>query len=228
MNDIFKLRRTAIILIVSLTVSSLLFFILHQKTITHYNYPVQSNRNAFESLKELRIFTPHDNEYKRDFFGNGWGEIGGCDTRNVILFRDLKNVNTNGECEITSGTLEDPYTGNYIEFIRGKNTSSKVQIDHVVALSDAWIKGADKMDQSTRVSFANDPLELLAVSGEANLEKSNSDASMWLPPNISYRCEYIARQIAIKIKYGIGVSIKEKSSMQNVLTGCKEQKLPND
>jgi hypothetical protein len=111
--------------------------------------------------------------------------------------------------------------------MRGKNTSSSVQIDHVVALSDAWKKGAYKMSQSYRETFANDPLELLAVDGPENIKKSDSDASDWLPKNISYRCEYVSRQIAVKFKYNLWISYREAQTIKNVLNKCPEQRLPS-
>ena len=230
MADIYKNRRTALILIVT----GLLFFVLlllrNQDSAPKQNTPKTTEivgLNAIESLDKLDIRekTRHQ-DYKREYFGDGWGEINGCDTRNVILFRDLKNIETDGRCTVLTGELFDPYTSTKIRFKRGKDSSKEVQIDHVVALSDAWLKGADNLSKELRVKFANDPLELLAVSGSSNQKKSGSDASEWLPENVHFRCEYIARQIAIKIKYNLFVSSKEKYTMSSVLNNCKEQKLP--
>lgn len=120
--------------------------------------------------------------YARDQFGKGWKDTdhNGCDTRNDILRRDLVSIvaETRGRgCKILSGILNDPYTGKLIEFKRGNDTSSAVQIDHVVALSDAWQKGARGIGESKRLEFANDPENLLAVDGPANQQKSDSDAA---------------------------------------------------
>ena len=122
-------------------------------------------------------------------------------------------------CKVQSGKLSDPYTGEFILFHRGEN-SNAVQIDHVVALSDAWQKGAQQLSFIERVSLANDPLNLLAVDGPANQQKSDSDAASWLPPNKSFRCQYVARQIAVKQKYRLWVSVAEKSAMRGVLGVC--------
>ncbi len=164
--------------------------------------------------------------YERVQFGNGWLLVGRCDTRNIILNRDLSSVVVNEECKVTSGVLDDPYTGANIVFARGKDTSSLVQIDHVVALSDAWQKGAQLLTFEQRIQFANDPLELLAVDGSANQAKGDGDAATWLPANKAFRCQYVARQIAVKAKYALWVTDAEKQAMQKVLTTCPDQRVP--
>jgi hypothetical protein len=128
-------------------------------------------------------------------------------------------------CKVVSGTLTDPYTGTTIEF--SKDKSEEVQIDHVIALSDAWQKGAQNLSKETRIQLANDPLELLAVSGQQNQAKSDGDAATWLPKNKAFRCEYIARQIAVKKKYNLWVTAPEKDAMRNVLKACPGQGLPS-
>lgn len=165
--------------------------------------------------------------YSRSQFGDGWSEVNGCDTRNIILRRDLTNAVVNERCQVTTGVLNDPYTGKMIQFTRGADTSDDIQIDHVVALSDAWQKGAQQLSFERRVEFANDPLELLAVDGAANQQKSDSDAATWLPPNKAFRCQYVARQIAVKLKYSLWVTNGEKDAMLRVLALCPDQTLPN-
>lgn len=174
--------------------------------------------------------------YSREQFGQAWSDDvnvpdghNGCDTRNDILQRDLIHIrlkpNTDG-CVVARGKLADPYTATLITFVRGADTSSLVQIDHVVALSDAWQKGAQKLTRSRRIDFANDPLNLLAVDGAANQQKGDGDAATWLPPNKSYRCLYVARQIAVKRKYHLWVTAAEKAAMQRVLLRCPRQRIP--
>ncbi len=164
--------------------------------------------------------------YTREQFGNGWTTTGGCDTRDIILNRDLRQVATNAKCQITKGVLNDPYTGKVIRFLRGAESSSAVQIDHVVALGDAWQKGAQLLPKATRLQLANDPLELLAVDGPSNQQKSDGDAATWLPPNKAFRCEYVARQIAVKNKYTLWVTQAEHDAMASVLNSCPTQTVP--
>lgn len=164
--------------------------------------------------------------YARTQFGSGWETSGGCNTRDKILQRDLVDTVLSKGCIVTSGVLHDPYTGKTIDFKRGIDTSSAVQIDHVVALGDAWQTGAQGLTPDVRKTLANDPLELLAVDGPANQQKSDSDAASWLPSNRSFRCQYVARQIAVKAKYELWVTSAEKLAIQNVLSKCLEQTIP--
>ncbi|MEU6712541.1 HNH endonuclease family protein [Nonomuraea sp. NPDC046802] len=163
--------------------------------------------------------------FDRDEFGSPWADVdhNGCDTRNDILKRDLENETFkpgSRDCIVLTGTLNDPYSGKTIQFKRGQNTSTAVQIDHLVPLSDAWQKGAQQWPATKRKEFANDPLNLMAVDGPLNGQKSDSDAATWLPPRKEYRCTYIARQIEVKSKYGVWVTSAEKGAMKTVLDGC--------
>jgi hypothetical protein len=165
--------------------------------------------------------------YSRSEFSDGWGAVGGCDMRNIMLARGMSEVKlAEDACVVLSGILFDPYTGESINFMRGSSTSDDVQIDHVVALSDAWQKGAQNISQEKRFLFANDPLNLLAVDGSTNQEKGDSDAASWLPPNKNFRCQYVARQIAVKDKYKLWITEAEKSTMKRTLNGCGEQVVP--
>lgn len=182
---------------------------------------------ALDALETLAIKgRASKTDYARRQFGDGWTRVGVCDMRNIILNRDLDNAVVNDQCKVISGVLTDPYTAQRIQFVRGDTTSDDVQIDHVVALSDAWQKGAQQLDLATRIALANDPLELLAVDGDANQAKSAGDAATWLPPNKSFRCQYIARQIAVKAKYHLWVTDAEKQAMSRVLSTCPDQLLP--
>lgn len=164
--------------------------------------------------------------YTRSLFGDGWQQRGSCDVRNQILSRDLESVNYQiDSCTVVSGQLNDPYSGKRVSFVRGSNTSQAVQIDHVVALSDAWQKGAQQLSAQLRTQFANDPMNLLAVDGPANMNKGDGDAATWLPANKSFRCQYVARQISVKITYSLWVTLAEKDAMTNVLKSCPTQKL---
>ncbi|WP_235671126.1 GmrSD restriction endonuclease domain-containing protein [Tomitella fengzijianii] len=168
--------------------------------------------------------------YSRDLFGQAWtddvtvdGGHNGCDTRNDILRRDLASVTyrpgSHG-CTVLTGVLDDAYTGKSIEFTRGRGTSRDVQIDHVVALSDAWQKGAQQLSPERRRNLANDPLNLQAVDGPANQRKGAGDAATWLPPAKPYRCTYVSRQVRVKDRYDLWVTAAERDAISRVLDGC--------
>ncbi|VEH41305.1 Domain of uncharacterised function (DUF1994) [Kocuria rosea] len=162
-------------------------------------------------------------------FGDWTDADGNCAvTRDEILARDLSDVESDDGCRVTAGMLDDPYTGIPISFTRGVATSSDVQIDHVVAAGNAWVSGADSLSQTEREAFYNDPLNLLAVDGAVNGSKSDSPADEWLPPEESFRCEYVATQIAVKAKYRLHVTPAEKTVMADVLSDCPDQELPTD
>ena len=178
-----------------------------------------SNARAELAKLEVKGRAPKTG-YSRKQFSDGWGKMSGCSVREVILARDLTETKIDDKCRVLTGTLRDPYTGRTIKFQRGPETSSKVQIDHVVALSDAWQKGAQQLPREEREKLANDPLNLLAADGPANQAKGDGDAATWLPPNKPFRCQYIERQVAIKRKYRLWVTNAEKEARGKVLAGC--------
>lgn len=163
--------------------------------------------------------------YSRGQFGARWSDVdrNGCDTRNDTLRRDLSEVvlreGTNG-CVVERGVLVDPYSGERIDFQKGNKTSTVVQIDHVVPLLDAWQKGAQQWTEDQRVRFANDPQNLLASSQGSNAAKGAGDAATWLPPRKSFRCAYVARQVAVKADHGLWVTTAERDAISRILSNC--------
>jgi hypothetical protein len=197
-------------------------------------YPVTAQelaagRAALDSL-EVKGRAPRTG-YDRELFGQAWADVdrNGCDTRNDVLARDLTGTTLKpgtGDCVVLSGTLQDPYGGELVEFVRGQATSADVQIDHVVALSDAWQKGAQGWDTATRTTFANDPLNLLAVDGPLNQAKGASDAATWLPPHRPYRCRYVIRQAQVKATYRLWTTAAERDAMTREMDRCQLVEAP--
>ena len=166
--------------------------------------------------------------YSREQFGSAWTDKAsgvlyagnGCDTRNDILARDLVNVTKDGKCTVLSGTLQkDPYTGNTINFKRGPE-SARIQIDHIVALGNAWVTGAQQLTPAQRVALANDPRNLIAADGPSNSGKGDKDVSGWLPAYKPSRCSYVAAQVNVKNVYHLWVTAAEKEAMTNILRIC--------
>jgi hypothetical protein len=169
--------------------------------------------------------------YTRSQFGPAWADVdrNGCDTRNDILKRDLTSITYRAKtrkCVVETGTLVDRYSGETINFVKGNVSSMEVQIDHVVALSNAWQTGAFKLSADQREALSNDPLNLFAVKGRLNSQKGDGDAATWLPPLKSFRCSYVAQQIAVKAKYSLWVTAPEKAAMVSILAKCPTQKVP--
>ncbi len=157
--------------------------------------------------------------YSREEFYNGWPTVDGCNLRQRILKREFKETAVLDGCNVVAGEFDEPYTGEHMTF-SSREEVSKLQIDHVVALSDAWQKGAQYMEKETRYEIATDPLNLLAVDGSANMGKSDGDAATWLPPNKKFRCQYVARQVSVKYKYKLWVTEAEKEAISRVLENC--------
>ncbi|KAB8290937.1 HNH endonuclease family protein [Bifidobacterium avesanii] len=169
-------------------------------------------------------------QYDRDAFGfrKTDDDGDGCDVREAVLKRDMTDVTYTkaGGCKVKTGVLDDPYTGATIHFTRGVKTSTAVQIDHVVALENAWKSGASTWDTARRYQFGNDMYNLLAVDGPANEDKGSASADAWLPENRAYQCPYVARQIGVKAKYGLSVTSEEKRAMKGVLHNCPGEGVP--
>ena len=159
--------------------------------------------------------------YARTEFYNNWPNINGCSLRQIIIKRELGDTAVTDEnCNVISGTFTEAYTGNVMTFYQKSDFSSKIQIDHIVALSDAWQKGAQYQSKEERYNLATDPLNLIAVDSSANQQKSDGDAATWLPSNKAFRCQYVARQVSVKYKYGLWITQAEHDAIYNVLQKC--------
>ncbi|WP_082105336.1 GmrSD restriction endonuclease domain-containing protein [Demequina subtropica] len=183
---------------------------------------------ALDAALALVVAAPASTDgYSRAQFGSAWADVdhNGCDTRNDMLRLRLTDVTLDGACIVLEGDLDDPYTGTSIHFERGG--ASEIDIDHMVALSAAWQTGAADWEFAMRVALANDPLNLEPVDAGENRAKGDDDAAEWLPPNKSYRCEYVARQVAVKSKYGLWVTADERDAIVDVLETCPDQAMPD-
>lgn len=186
---------------------------------------------ALAALADLAVKgrTPQTG-YDRDLFHYRSYDLdrNGCDARNDILRRDLDDLvikhGTQG-CVVQSGQLTSPYSGETVAFVRDSSGGS-IEIDHVVALSDAWQKGAQAWDEDTLRTFGNDPLNLLAVEGRLNAQKGAGDTATWLPPETGLRCGFVARQVAVKQEYGLWVTPAEFEAMERILSSCPTEPLP--
>lgn len=185
----------------------------------------ENARLAAEVLAELEVKgrAPKTGYTREEFYG-GWPTVEGCSLRQKIIRREFGEtaVILDG-CNVVAGEFDEPYTGAHMVFNNREEIGKGIQIDHVVALSDAWQKGAQYMSYEVRNAIATDPLNLLAVDGSANNQKSDGDAATWLPSNKKFRCQYVARQISVKYKYKLWVTEAEKEAMGRVLLNCPKE-----
>ncbi|GAA1115499.1 HNH endonuclease family protein [Nocardiopsis composta] len=171
-------------------------------------------------LAEIPVEEPRPRgDYERDEFGSSWVDTddNGCSTRHDILARDLDRVQVAGDCKVTEGVLDDPYTGERLEFT--SEDPQAVQIDHVVPLSLAWRMGASEWDRDTRIEFANDPDNLLASDGPANMSKGDAGPGEWQPYE-GFQCEYAVAYVEVTHRYELAVSAEDREGLDRMLGTC--------
>lgn len=154
--------------------------------------------------------------YSRDLFPH-WSTVSGsCNTRETVLKRDGVNVVQDSSCAAVSGSWYSEYDG------ATWTAASDLDIDHVVALSEAWRSGANSWTTSKRQQFANDLSrpQLIAVTDNVNQAKGDLDPAEWLPSRTSYRCTYARMWVHVKQYWGLSMDSAEKTALVNVLNGC--------
>lgn len=162
-------------------------------------------------------------------FGPAWsddhpgaGGRDGCDTRNEVLARDLRSPVLrpgSGDCVVLSGVLHDPYTGARVEFRRAE--AQAVHIDHIYPLAAAWDLGAARWPADRRRQFANDiTYNLVAVDGQANIDKGDRTPAQWLPPAAGYRCWFAGRYLTVAVRYALPVTAADHRVLSEVAGSC--------
>ncbi|MEU4495494.1 HNH endonuclease family protein [Streptomyces sp. NBC_00210] len=154
--------------------------------------------------------------YSRDKFPHWITQSGACNTREVVLKRDGKNVVQDSSCAAVSGSWFSEYDG------ATWTAAADLDIDHMVPLSEAWKSGASSWTTAKRQSFANDLTrpQLIAVTDNVNQAKGDKDPAEWLPSRTSYRCMYARMWVDVKHYYALTVDSAEKSALQGILNGC--------
>ncbi len=186
---------------------------------------------AAAALAGLRVADKAPLEgYERDcgegegcVFGPAWADVdrNGCDQRNDVLHRDLTDVEVRegtGGCVVVAGTLDDPYTGSVVPFVKAE--ASEVPIDHVVPLAAAWVQGAAAWPADQRRAFANDLGNLIATTQSVNSSKSDSTAEEWVPPDPAYGCSYATVIVTVKDRYALSVTPAEARALEELLATC--------
>ncbi|HST64609.1 MAG TPA: HNH endonuclease family protein [Mycobacteriales bacterium] len=183
--------------------------------------PAAKVTKAKAELAKLPVHNAREGGYQRTRdFGPAWSvdvDHNGCGTRDDILRRDLEKVQLRGRCTVIAGVLADPYTGQTVTF--AKSAAAKVQIDHVVPLGAAWVRGARDWTQAQRERFANDPVNLLATTASANESKSDRGPAEWLPRQ-AYRCAYAVQWVDVSTVYKLALTAPDKSSLTTLLAQC--------
>ena len=170
-------------------------------------------------LTQLVIEDELPSGYDRDLFRH-WvdADRDGCDARREVLILEAVVAPTVGEgCSLSGGSWYSAFDG------VTTNDPSLFDIDHMVPLKEAWDSGAHAWDSDRRRAFANDldlPQALLAVSRSSNRSKGADDPAEWLPPLVSYHCQYIEDWMVVKIKWELSVDAREFSALRSIASGC--------
>ncbi|NBH05430.1 HNH endonuclease family protein [Amycolatopsis sp. SID8362] len=176
-----------------------------------------SAADAQKQLDELTIAARTSMDgYSREKFKHWDSQGGGCDTREVVLKRDGKDVQTDKDCKATSGTWTSIYDG------ETWTKPTDVDIDHMVPLGQAWVSGAKTWTAEKREQFANDLTlpQLFAVTDNVNQQKSDKAPDQWKPPLVSFWCTYATDWIVVKHHYGLTITQGEKTALTDMLRRC--------
>lgn len=191
---------------------------------------VAAARVALAHLEVVDRRSARGPSYRREAFGPAWTDqagVGGsgnaCDTRNDILARDLavsKSVAAQTcSAAVAAGRFRSPYTGREIVFARGRG-SAAVQIDHIVPLAYAWDMGASDWPALTRIAFANDPANLLAVDGPSNQAKSDAEPGAWMPELHGFWCQYALAFVTVSAAYRLRIDAPSRGVLARALADC--------
>ena len=175
-------------------------------------------RSALSLLRSLTVTPARPAGYDRDLFPH-WDYVGrDCDVRDLVLIRQArKGPSTGASCPVGSGVWFSAFDGVTVR------NPSELDIDHLVALSEAWASGAHRWSTSQREAFANDlgyRRSLIAVTASSNRSKGDQDPAEWLPPRASYRCTYVSGWIAVKWRWRLSVDATEDAALRVLVTAC--------
>lgn len=182
--------------------------------------PDPTQNLTIDLLNSLVITDELREGYERELFMSSWSDLDsdGCDTRKeVLIFESLEPVVIGEDCKVLSGKWISIY-----DDIETTNPQD-LDIDHFVALAEAWDSGAYAWDQATRKSFANDltdPDSLIAVSRGSNRNKSDLDPTDWLPPLVETHCWYATTWVTIKHRWELSVDASEYAALERILLQC--------
>lgn len=183
------------------------------------NQQVKAPKVVKKSLRRMIASLPKKAEkragYQRSKFNHWVDADGDCqDTRSEVLRKESKRRVT-GSCRVNSGRWVSMYDGRVFK------QASKLDVDHMVPLAEAWDSGARKWSADTRKRFANDlrdPRSLIAVSASSNRSKSDRDPGEWLPERKV--CTYITHWTAVKVRWSLSVSPREKRVLKRTAKSC--------
>lgn len=173
----------------------------------------------YRAIDQLPVARETTHGYDRDLFHHWTDADGDCrDTRDEVLAAE--SLVTVTGCDIQRGKWYSYYDG------VTTTASTGFDIDHLVALAEAWHSGAKRWNAATRERFANDlrdPRSLVAVTASSNRSKSDRDPAEWMLP--LGRCRYVRQWVAVKVRWHLKVDQAEKGALGSLASGCKNSTL---
>ncbi|MFE7046059.1 HNH endonuclease family protein [Streptomyces atratus] len=173
------------------------------------------------AISALPLDTESRDGYTRSAFRHwnaGANPSDGCNTRNEVLISEADTAPTIGpRCTLTGGSWSSYYDEQMV------TSASRLDIDHMVPLAEAWDSGASGWDAKRREQYANDlgsERSLVAVTAKTNRSKSDKDPSQWLPPAASAQCTYGADWVATKLRWKLTADDAERTALEALAAGC--------
>ncbi len=173
-------------------------------------------------LNSLTVEPERNTDYSRDAFADWRAQADGCDTREIVLITEARGGARHG-CVMTGAMW-----WSYLDGVR-TGDSSAFDIDHTVALGEAWGSGARDWTRARRDAYSNDlgyRDSLIAVSASSNRSKGDRDPAEWTPPRTRGDCRLLEAWIAVKWRWRLSVDTVEKSALANALGACTRLVVP--
>lgn len=174
--------------------------------------------SGLAELKNVRIEEASDDEYNRTDYKHWVTLDGKCNTREVALKEQGKDVEVDSECRATNGQWFDWYGGGTID------NATKADLDHIIPLGYANAHGGAQWDKDKKQRFANDLTQLLIVSAKENRSKGDKGPSEYMPPNEDYRCDYANTWVKTALKYDVSITQADYDVLQDTLGRCVSSK----
>ena len=180
-------------------------------------------RRARDSLltdyrKREKFFNEDDWSFEEDFDGD-------CQStrQEILVLTSRVNVRyTNPRnCIVRTGEWLDEYTGELFK------VAVKLEVDHIIPRMYAHTHGGDRWTPEKKLTFANDPLNIMLVERREIRRKRDRGPSRYLPRD-EFQCEYVSLWNQISEKYDLQLSTTDRSTISRLNADCSEANLPQD